>query len=345
MGLNARKNKRKIYLGIEILRMILSFLIVIVHLYYKGYARKPILLFPFQNLCFYIPTFFIISFYFSYNCFISKNIVKINHRFKRILIPYFILPHIFWLRNNFYNYYYRTHLQSKFKNLYYQLLIGCGLHGVFWFHFNLIFISVLFIIIIFLFTKRYLLILLIIGIISYNFNYTKLRKVFFLNYNFIPVSHSIKPLTNNLIFAIIGFYLSLIHILNKLYKCRIAVIIIMIFLIYLIKKYQKIFFIYHFFNELMVILVSTSLFIFFGLIPLDKIKNSIIIFIIKQITSYTGGIYYLHPEIRESFLKKWSKLVRLRTFKGCLLVYITTYFICLIGSKIFKKSNLKYLFI
>ena len=50
MGLNDQKNKRKIYLGIEILRMILSFLIVIVHLFYYGYARKPILLFNFQNL-------------------------------------------------------------------------------------------------------------------------------------------------------------------------------------------------------------------------------------------------------------------------------------------------------
>ena len=52
----------------------------------------------------------------------------------------------------------------------------------------------------------------------------------------------------------------------------------------------------------MIILVSTSLFILFGLIPLDKIKNNIIIFIIRQLTSYTGGIYYLYPEVSESFL-------------------------------------------
>ena len=151
MELNNRKLKRKVNLGIEILRMILSFLIVVIHFYNRSFATSPLRSFPFKNLGFYIPTFFVISFYFSHDCFVSRNIPKIKQRFQRILIPYFIWPYFFWIRNNFYNYYYGTQLRSKFKNLYYQLLIGYGIHGVFWFLFNLIFISVLFIIIIFIF--------------------------------------------------------------------------------------------------------------------------------------------------------------------------------------------------
>ena len=166
-----------------------------------------------------------------------------------------------------------------------------------------------------------------------------------MNYNFFPVSHSIQPLTNSLIFSIIGFYLSSVHIINKLYKYRITIILLLIFLVYFIKKYQCKFYIYPCFNEIMIVLVSTSLFIFFALIPLDKIKQNFIIFFIKHITRYTGGIYYLHPEVYENLLKNRLEFVRNGTFKGCLLIYIITYFICLIGAKIVKKSNLKYLFI
>lgn len=114
--LNNKNKKKKIYLGIEILRMILSFLIVIVHFYNKNYAKTTILKFPFKNLCFYIPTFFVISFYFSNNSFISRNIPKINLRFKRILIPYCIWPILFWIRSNFYNYFYGIKFKNKFKS-------------------------------------------------------------------------------------------------------------------------------------------------------------------------------------------------------------------------------------
>ena len=102
MELNNRKLKRKVNLGIEILRMILSFLIVVIHFYNRSFATSPLRSFPFKNLGFYIPTFFVISFYFSHDCFVSRNIPKIKQRFQRILIGY-------------------------------------GIHGVFWFLFNLIF--------------------------------------------------------------------------------------------------------------------------------------------------------------------------------------------------------------
>ena len=166
-----------------------------------------------------------------------------------------------------------------------------------------------------------------------------------MNYNFYPVCHSVKPITSNLIFAVIGFNLSSIYIIDNLHKLRKKAIFMIMLLLYLIKKYKYIFYINPFFNEMNIILVSSGLFILFALIPIDKIQNNNIIFIIKHITSYTGGIYYLHPIFGENILNKWSKLVRYRTFRGCLLIYIITYFVCLIGSNLFRKSNFRYLFI
>ena len=166
-----------------------------------------------------------------------------------------------------------------------------------------------------------------------------------MNYNYKIVCHSIKPITSNLVYAIIGFILFSINILNKLHSYRIKVLFAIIFLIYLIKKYKYIFYFYPFFNRINIVLVSISLFCFFALIPIDRIQNEKIIFILKLMTSNTGGIYYLHPEIRNNYLKNYLIIVKYKTFRGCILIYIITYFVCFIGSKTMRKTNLKYLFI
>ena len=80
-----KKKIKKIYLGTEILRMILSFLIVVIHLHNKNGIEIKFKSFALLNSDFYVPTFFIISFYFSYEIFVSKNINKIKQRFIRIL--------------------------------------------------------------------------------------------------------------------------------------------------------------------------------------------------------------------------------------------------------------------
>ena len=215
---------RKIYLGIEVLRMILSFLIVDVHFYDFRKTKNKLLLFPRYALIFYVPTFFIISFYFSFNTFISKNIIKKKERLQRILIPYVIWPFIFWIR--FYYIYFKKD-NKKFKNLYYHLLIGDGYHSVdvFWFQFNLILITICFYIIILLFKKNYLIYFKIIFIILCIYNFSGYNKKFFTKYNH-PVSHSIRPIANSFIFSLTGFFFGSIKLLDLLYKNRKIVTII-----------------------------------------------------------------------------------------------------------------------
>ena len=74
--------KKKLYLGIEILRMIFAFIILFFHcknkVIYSGIFTKYLR----ELVELGLATFFIISFYFSYNSFISKNINKIKGRFK-----------------------------------------------------------------------------------------------------------------------------------------------------------------------------------------------------------------------------------------------------------------------
>lgn len=95
--------KKKLFLGIEILRMLLCLLIVIVHCYNQSFAYSKLFKFPFKALPFYVPTFFLISFYFSYKTLISKDIKRIYLRFIRILIPYIVWPSLIWIMNIFIN--------------------------------------------------------------------------------------------------------------------------------------------------------------------------------------------------------------------------------------------------
>ena len=52
---------KRIYLGIECLRMILSFLIVSVH--YGFFEKNKLFYFAIRGLDFYVPTFFLIIYY------------------------------------------------------------------------------------------------------------------------------------------------------------------------------------------------------------------------------------------------------------------------------------------
>ena len=88
--------KQNINYGIELLRMILCFWIVIIHCcIINSYFFKKIIL-----AGFHVPTFIIISFYFYYRNLSTRNIIKIKLRFERLLIPYIIWPIILLIMNN-----------------------------------------------------------------------------------------------------------------------------------------------------------------------------------------------------------------------------------------------------
>ena len=79
------------------------------------------------------------------------------------------------------------------------------------------------------------------------------------------------------------------------------------------------------------------------MIPLDYISNKEINRIIRQITSYTGGVYYFHFKVRD-FLNNKFIIVKSETLLGCFLNYIICYILCFFGIKVFGKTKLKYLF-
>ena len=338
---NGIKNDiKKINIGIQLLRTICSFLIVVCHFYnFDHYHNRFIL----GKNRYYIITFFYLSFYFSYNTLASRNIPKIKERFIRILIPYIGWPLIFYLNDKFNYYYYSQRERYKLIHLFYQLIDGCKMYGIFWFLFDLIFLTLFFTIIVFMFKKYFILILFIFSIFIYCFFYSDYANILIFNkYKKVPAHHSIRPNLEFFVFAFTGFYLSSIQFINKLYKCRIISTIFSILSLYLYFKYYKLEFVFikGFIRDILV----TFFFIIFSMLPFDKINNIYLLTFLNKITSFTGGVYYIHSIIGDYF-KIRSKFIKKGNFKSCFLIYFLCYIICFFGSIFFKKSKLKYLFI
>ena len=341
MKANIKKNKNKLYIGIQILRIIFSFHILVFHCINKIKYKSELV----KSVAIDLKTFFIISFFFTYNVFTSRNILKIKLRFKRLLIPYILWPITFFIINNI-NSINNIYLLSNIKILYYQLLIGIGIHSVFWFQFNLIFISIIFIIIIFLIKKRYILYLMIVGILCFLFKITPFYKNMSIKFKYIAY-FSIQPIPSSFISLFFGFYLSSIRIINKInrnkyikYFAIILFLSIFCFYIFGNEIYNKYLFISIFISDFSAI----SLFLFFMVFPFDKIKINFFYNIIKRLSNYSGGIYYIHTKTI-LFLDSLNIKIEKRTMKICIINYIICYSICFFGHFIFKKTDLKYLFI
>ena len=81
----------------------------------------------------------------------------------------------------------------------------------------------------------------------------------------------------------------------------------------------------------------------FSLFPSDKIKNKYLAKFLTQITNYTGGVFYLHVTVRD-YCRVILDRVKSGTFSGVVIVYLICYFICFVGTIIFGKTPIKYLF-
>jgi len=324
------KNNNKNF-GIEILRMILCFWVISFH----HVGIEKVLKYKILKTFFHVPTFMLISFYFSYNTFISNNIIKYKKRLERLLVPYIIWPIIYLIIYDSIN------IKKLVFNLLLQYLTGYKIYVILWFLGSLIFLELFFKIIHFLFNKKSLLILKILSIISYLIQYKEINyNIFYsLPSHFIGVARTIEMMP----IAVTGLTLNNIDIFKRIKNDKIKYIsysMIIIFFIYNYKVFSE--FRGFLFNGIKQNIAGICLFISFSLIPFNNIKNKIIISSINIATKYTGGIYYLQTIIFKKLIK--FKYFKQRYFFRCFMIYIFGYIICSVFVKIFRNNKLKYLF-
>ena len=207
--------QKEINIGIQILRMIYAFLVVVVHF---GKANRALYDFSWVYIDFYVTSFFLISFYFSYNTFSSRYIIKIKERFLRLLFPYILWPIIIYIRHNFDRIRHGQIYENILKRFYIQYLLGNNIHGIFWFLFNLILISLFICIIIFMFKDYHMYALYVLFILVTIYNYTKMHNKFMDMFNRFPIQHSLEIINETITFSITGYILAYYDILNCLIK-------------------------------------------------------------------------------------------------------------------------------
>ena len=329
-------------IGLGILRPILAFLVIMTHAYNPYYARGNwrLIYVNTKKLHFHILDFIIIAFYFSYNTLVSNDYIKKLKRFIRIYIPYFAWPTIIVLSNKHLTKICKIKRTLTFKDLKNQLISGSGFIYSFYFQWSLSVLTILHIIIILLFRKHCIFILMIISIIAFHCEYNGITLVYFKKSKY-PFGRTIEFIPC----SALGFIFSSLGIINYLKKYRLKTLIICIYSCYII-IYYNIFIETKGFgvNGIKLFLFATCIFIIFALFPSEKIKNKIIIKIIKQITNHTAGVYYLHLSVFY-YARFYIKPIGAMTIKGCLINYLICYFICLIGNLIFGKTILRHLFI
>ena len=328
--------------GLQILRMILCFWIIIFHCckIINPSLRK------FIYSLFHVPTFIVISFYFFFNNLYNRNIAKIKQRFIRLLIPYIIWPIILLIMNNLSI---KFEIKGKyeknltFKNLIYQFILAVSIHPILWFHFDLIFLTLFFTIISFIFKSYFLLILQVIAIYSYILQYSNIIYNYFKDFNSLALCKKASTI-EVLPFAVTGLSLKYYNFIPRNKQQKYKIILFNVLIIYIIINYNII-------NKsngfrypgLNLNIGAFCFFSIFSLIPFENLNNKQIITLIEIITNYTGGIYYLHLIIKDYLIDK-ILIIKEQTYLGGILIYFLSYLICLNGSIIFKKSLLKNLF-
>ena len=197
------KIRKEYNIGIGILRTCLSFMVIMDHLYNKKIYNKYVYFFYYH-----IPTFFFLSFFYTFNTLCHYNINKIKLRFERIMIPYYSWCFIYWIFNIFYFYILNKKCKHSLKDFLNNLVNGHIFNCALWFQNILIQLTIIFEIVILLSKNYYIYILISLGILAYIFQYTGFNYKFFRKNFSIHYALTYGRFSEGFPNAVSGFYIA-----------------------------------------------------------------------------------------------------------------------------------------
>ena len=330
----------KNYYGLSILKTFLSFDVINNHCFNRKSTSNKFILYLLNSNKLHVPSFIIISFYFTHNSLISFDLNKIYRRAERLFIPYLGWPFILFIMSNFVNIFSKKIPLISYKNLLYQIILGNApnipLH--FWFLFDMIVTTSIFSFIIISMKNHYVFILLMLMIFSYYLQYSKINLYFFYS-NRQP---SLGKENEFIPLAVTGFILSEFNVFDKIQRNKLKSFFVSS-LIYKMIQYYDIFSNFKGvqYSGIKINVCSICIIFIFSLYPIELKKRYQKVF--KILTNFTGGIYYIH-RIIQKYLKYTLNDIRKGTFFGIVLIYLFSYIICYLGTLIFGKTKAKYLF-
>ena len=202
-------------------------------------------------------------------------------------------------------------------------------------------LTILFFILSFLLKYYFLSIFQIIALFCYLIQYSGIHYLFFNQYT-NKIFTSIGNFVETIPLAIAAFSLSNINYIQIISNKKMKIILYFTFFFYFIYEYNVITPIKGMASPgLKSLIASLLLFSVFSLNPFEFAGFRISGFI-SQATKYTKGIYCMHKVVLAYSRFYYGKEV---PFVGCIIIYIISYSFSFIGSHIFSKTKLRFLFI
>ena len=274
-----------------------------------------------------IPTFFLMSFYYTHKNFSSFNISKIKLRFERLVIPYICWNIISFVLNNIYYFILGKRCLHTFNDFFKNILNGHMFIVSLWFQNILIFTTLIVTIIVLMFEDYYLLIFQILIILSFRFqysleNYRLFQFRFSMHYR-LTYGRFFETLPHSLT----GFFIGVFDIPAKFKRHKLRTRILGFLILIFISKNR---FDYKLegFKYGGIRLNIAAIFLFLVFFSFDTIGSMKIIKIVDIITNYTAGIYFIHFLIGNGYIIKLLLGNKIKTIYGCLILYLVSYFLC-----------------
>jgi fucose 4-O-acetylase-like acetyltransferase len=318
-------------------------MVIMDHLYNQQKYKKYVYFFYYH-----IPTFFLLSFFYTFNTLYSLNINRIKKRFERIMIPYFSWCFIYWIFNLIYFYILNKGCSHSLIDFLKNLVNGHVFNCALWFQNILIQLTIIFEIVILIFKNNHMCLLVSLGILAYIFQYTGLNYNLFRKYARHHFKLTFGRFAEGFPNAVSGFYIASKNYTSLLKSNSKNAIINSLIIVSFITKFNVFSEIKTYkYGGIRLSIAAICIFFIFYLFPFRAIKNKFLINIITQITSYTGGIYFIHNLIGRGYiLKKILShfAIKRHTLFECIIVFFISYTICFSGTKIFGRTKFRHLF-
>ena len=339
--------KREYNYGLALLRGFACFLVILCH-FWKPSSTDGIRWFFSYLRGYAVPIFMMMSFMLTQKALVQHERAWMKDRFERLIFPMTGWALIYWSIYVTYDLLMGGGTQHSINELLWQLVLGSApqLNPPMWYQSDLVYITILFLIIILLFKNKYEYVLLFAGAAGLIVQYSGINMVFSpLGYE---ARYTLGRFAEMLPVAAAGFLISSKGVLEATKRNKAVAITASLILAVLAMESRK------YFNPqgygyqgIAGTLMSMGIIIFCYVIPLEgpgeKLKR-----LIDFATQYTLGIYCLHMffgRILEEIIGRFSiNAVKPRSFIFCIVLYLICFAVSWIGCKLSEKTKLRLLF-
>lgn len=336
MGVSCINEKRDQRLGLELLRAVMSFCVVLIHFW--NTEKLPVVLIPLAGFIHYaVPVFMFMSFFLTQRRFLAQNTTYNKRRLWKLIWPQIAWTVIYFGVYTVTDKMMGTGIIKAWSDFFWQLFTGHSpkINAAMWYQIALICLTLLFILIFnYLTAKKGVVAICGLLIFSIWWQYSGLNEAVFADLR-SELKYPLGRLFEMIPYATTAFLVSYFQIHRKLEKYRVPSLLGMILITGIFMKYS---FISnppgYGYSGVQKILIAFGLIMAAWLLPVEKLPAAATK-IITVLSRYTFGIYCMHNLVGRFMKTIFSSFgVPSETLFMCIVVYVTCYIIAFIISKI-----------